>query len=410
MSIPYTDGVLEQQVRDTEERLRTERKTLWQCKNLQSRYNGDEVWIPGEKVETPNDWDLFEPKPRIATESSLKRKRGGTGPKQNGNDPHEQTTNPAHSEPVATNDGSSEHSIKLDGVNGLSRTENKDPADNDLVMRDADDAVETAGMPASVGAQIDGNTPNDQEKDQLQDRSMDDTRAEDPDGSDPDSPPQPSRRITRALAAENNSPEPDGMDSPAASIDSSLLQPAPIFLLPSHLQPPSEARLALIAAKEQIPIEELLETRRILSAFISKQEECVRGFESILEKLYHVKRMKDEVWRMCKAERHAGQLSDGEDHIDEQAWGLEPGELKKGKDEEEQAAEDRERERAAGAAGGADDRNGLAVGGVNGNGANATTRAKGKGKRRARAVANRTALDTTMTRDDELGAQNGAGE
>jgi len=46
--------------------------------------------------------------------------------------------------------------------------------------------------------------------------------------------------------------------------------------------------------------------------------------------------MKDTVWEWCNAEGHVGEMSDGEDWVDEGAWGLAEGELKKGEDEIEE--------------------------------------------------------------------------
>ena len=91
-----------------------------------------------------------------------------------------------------------------------------------------------------------------------------------------------------------------------------------------------------------LSVEEVVNVRRLLTVYIQKQEESVRGYEAVLGKLIKAKRMKDDVLEMCKAEGHIGEISDGEDWIDVQKWGLAPDELKKGKDEEEEAGEERE--------------------------------------------------------------------
>ena len=74
--------------------------------------------------------------------------------------------------------------------------------------------------------------------------------------------------------------------------------------------------------------------------YIQKQEESVRGLEAILGKLIKAKRMKDQLWEMCKAEGHVGEMSDGEDWIDAEAWGEREEDLKKGKDEEDVTQEE----------------------------------------------------------------------
>lgn len=66
----------------------------------------------------------------------------------------------------------------------------------------------------------------------------------------------------------------------------------------------------------------------------------MRGYEAVLGKLIKAKRMRERVWEWCKAEGHVGEWSDGEDWIDSQAWGVAEGELRKGKDEEENVEEE----------------------------------------------------------------------
>jgi hypothetical protein len=163
--------------------------------------------------------------------------------------------------------------------------------------------------------------------------------------SEPDdaTPPPPTRRITRALAANNNSNPHSTAATPsfsptptlASSSTSSLLQIDPIFLLPPSVHA-SNGASALYA----LPAEEAAETRRLLATYIQKQEESVRGYESVLAKLLKAQRLRDEVLEMCKAEGHVREMSDGEDWIDYEQWGLQPGELRKGRDEDEDAVEE----------------------------------------------------------------------
>jgi hypothetical protein len=163
--------------------------------------------------------------------------------------------------------------------------------------------------------------------------------------SEPDeaTPPAPTRRITRALAASNTSnphstnPTPPLSPTPtlASSSTSSLLQIDPLFVLPPSIHS-SNAGAALYG----LPGEKAAETRRLLTTYIQKQEESVRGFEGVLAKLLKAQRLRDEVFEMCKAEGHVGEMSDGEDWIDNERWGLQPGELRKGRDDDEDAVEE----------------------------------------------------------------------
>ena len=87
-----------------------------------------------------------------------------------------------------------------------------------------------------------------------------------------------------------------------------------------------------------LPVDELIETRRLLTMYIQKQEESVRGYEGVLAKLIKAKRMRCQLWDWCKAEGHVGEWSDGEDWIDAEAWGEREEDLKKGKDEDDAQA------------------------------------------------------------------------
>lgn len=95
-----------------------------------------------------------------------------------------------------------------------------------------------------------------------------------------------------------------------------------------------------MAALYGLPPEEAQETRRLLAAYIQRQEESVRGYEAVFAKLVRAQSLRDEVWEMCKADGHVGQMSDGEDWIDYEQWNLQPSDLRKGKFEEEDTTEE----------------------------------------------------------------------
>jgi hypothetical protein len=73
----------------------------------------------------------------------------------------------------------------------------------------------------------------------------------------------------------------------------------------------------------------------LLLTYVSKQEEVVRLWATMLEGLLKGQRLRKTVLGWCKAEGHAGEMSDGEDWFDLEEWGIKPEELRKGKDEEE---------------------------------------------------------------------------
>lgn len=159
-----------------------------------------------------------------------------------------------------------------------------------------------------------------------------------PDFSKSSNPPTPSaisspghspppRMLTRGRANARNpsstDPTSPAQESiPPSSIDTTL----PIH--PLYIPPPP----ALPIRNYGLPYQEALESRQIFTAWVQKQEEVCRGAEQLYEGLLKACRMRDTVWRWCRAEGHLGEMSDGEDWVDEEEWGLD-GPLKKGMEE-----------------------------------------------------------------------------
>ncbi|KAL1957870.1 hypothetical protein VTO42DRAFT_5435 [Malbranchea cinnamomea] len=195
----------------------------------------------------------------------------------------------------------------------------------------------------------DATEPSDSPKDDS--RTITDVKAEpgegskdiEPDGGNGDavaeaSPAPPRRMTTRAQANQATSQLQQGPTQPstpslsgtvqsASDLDSLLLEPHPLFLLPPSLR---------INRSCGVPPQEADETRHVLWAYIQKQEVTVRLLTETLEMLRRAHRLKEEVWEWCKAEGHVGEMSDGEDWYDREKWGLKPNEdLRKGADEDE---------------------------------------------------------------------------
>lgn len=72
----------------------------------------------------------------------------------------------------------------------------------------------------------------------------------------------------------------------------------------------------------------------LLMAYVQKQEEVARATSDLYQGLMQADRMRQDVFKWCKAEAHIGEMSDGEDWCDNEEWGLEH-DLIKGRDEEE---------------------------------------------------------------------------
>lgn len=140
-----------------------------------------------------------------------------------------------------------------------------------------------------------------------------------------ESQPEPRRMRTRAqaqAASDHSVSSRTKSPSPAARVIHPLFKiPEPAHLDRDFGLPPNEAE----------------ETRRLLMAYVQKQEEIVRGAEQLYEGLLRADRMRQTVYKWCKADGHVGEMSDGEDWYDKEEWGLEE-DLEKGKDEEEETA------------------------------------------------------------------------
>ena len=139
----------------------------------------------------------------------------------------------------------------------------------------------------------------------------------------------PAPRLTRARAQAHAN-----INSRDASIPPSEIY-RPISIHPFFL-PPAKA---LPNSTNGLPPNIASESRRLVHLYIQKQEEVVRQCNSLLDGLRKALRLKKMVWEWCRSEAHVGEMSDGEDWIDPEAWGLdEP--LRKGEevDDDEGAA------------------------------------------------------------------------
>lgn len=394
MSQAYLSSALPDMVLSTHETLRQERANLWRAKYLNRQLTGDASWIPAGEVESADDWELFEPRSKPTSKQPLrKRKRHGPG-HEGENEPVDHSSE-AQAErhgvskwrPKGNKDSLLGQTSVVDGSEDVERdhgvtavqTVDGDAADGlaaPSVLKDgAPEAANVSSNAVALERTIDthgktkingfdlkpsdqdgtgsdmkgrGHSPNLESCIHFESRSE---MGKDVAGQvshavseiDNGSPPPPIRRITRALAANHSSNShsnaPTPPLSPASSStttsSSSQLQIDPLYLVPRSANPSNSAK----TFPGLLP-EEALETRRLLTLYIQKLEESVRGYEAILSKLLTAQRLRTEVLEMCKTEVHVGELSDGEDWIDAERWGLQPGELRKGKDEDDDVIEE----------------------------------------------------------------------
>jgi len=88
----------------------------------------------------------------------------------------------------------------------------------------------------------------------------------------------------------------------------------------------------------------------LLLSYVSKQKEVIRQWEMLHHNLLRARRFQRNILRWCKAEAHVGEMSDGEDWVDLEEWGLREDELKKGRDEEDEARDEGRKRGRRGAA------------------------------------------------------------
>ena len=89
------------------------------------------------------------------------------------------------------------------------------------------------------------------------------------------------------------------------------------------------------------------ESTLAFSTYISKQEEIVRQLQELHAGLLRALRMRQDVWKWTRAEGHVGEMSDNEDWVDMEEWGIDPRDTRikytKGQQEEDQVDEEEER-------------------------------------------------------------------
>jgi hypothetical protein len=153
---------------------------------------------------------------------------------------------------------------------------------------------------------------------------------------DADSVITPAHRMTTRAQANQSTRTP----SPARSVSpgSSLPIIHPFFQFPQSVV--RDQNLGL-------PAQMADEARLALTTYISKQEEIVRSCRDIHSGLLKAMEMRTNVWNWTKAEGHIGEMSDNEDWVDLEEWGIDPRDARikytKGQQEDEQETEEQER-------------------------------------------------------------------
>lgn len=155
---------------------------------------------------------------------------------------------------------------------------------------------------------------------------------------DADSTATPAHRMTTRAQANQSTRTP----SLARSVSPN--SPVP-FIHPFYQFPSSVVRE--LRSNVGLPPQMADEARLALTTYISKQEEIVRSCKEMHSGLLKAMEMRTNVWNWTKAEGHIGEMSDNEDYVDLEEWGIDPRDTRikyvKGQQEDEQEAEEQER-------------------------------------------------------------------
>lgn len=152
---------------------------------------------------------------------------------------------------------------------------------------------------------------------------------------DGESSAAPSHRMTtRARANPTHTPSPMRSISPVSYVPPT----DPFFTFPSGAIPDHSMGL---------PQQRADETGLALSSYISKQEEIVRSLKELHAGLLSGLKMRQNVWKWTRAEGHVGEMSDNEDWVDLEEWGIDLRDPKvkytKGEQDADQVDEEEER-------------------------------------------------------------------
>lgn len=359
MSIPYKSQILPDMIKQTREGLLKERRILASLKLLLTKFRGDHIWIPVDQFCTVQDDGLFMrgvlsadallPADALALLNGTRLPQYGpssviTGALETPTD-RMSVENPADIPFLAIEDDKADGKGSIheeDGVAASSdntahaRTSKDNRGNPDATGTDQETSRPDGGdgSPENVLTENLSQRANGVNSTAIQPRSTvdgQDSRRNDEDAMEDPSPPprmltrgQAQAQVTEASHHSNNSSR-----SRTASPASSDMPIHPLFIPPASALANRDCGLNPLAADE---------TRRLLSATVQKQEETVRLLERMYDGLLMAERLRKSVWSWCRAEGHADELSDNEDYVDLEEWGLDSP-LVKGQEDADESGE-----------------------------------------------------------------------
>ena len=285
LSVPYTSKHLTNLANEAGALWRREQITIARAKQLFVKLQGDSTFAPAA-LAAMADAPLGS--------SGL----NGTAQRAVNGDSHPTSRNEAHD----TLDGAQDLEMEdAEQLNGTAEDESSHASDPKGVNGTA---------PTTNGTAHEADTERTHENDE---------GPRSPAGDDASDDASAHRMTTRARAQAASTPSPPNSPSSLAG------QIHPLFLFSTDSIPDRDFGL---------PPNEAEETRMLLMAYVQKQEEVARATSDLYQGLMQADRMRQDVFKWCKAEAHIGEMSDGEDWCDNEEWGLEH-DLIKGRDEEE---------------------------------------------------------------------------
>ncbi|KAF1930853.1 uncharacterized protein M421DRAFT_418327 [Didymella exigua CBS 183.55] len=285
LSVPYTSKHLTSLADEAGELWRREQITIARTKQLFVKLQGDSTFAPAALAAMAD-----APLGSSAANGTIQRAVNG------------------HSQPVSRNDVTQ----TLDDAQDLGM---EDAGQPNGTLGDEHNGAETTENVNGTEPTINGTA---HEMDHTRENGEGPPSPAGDDASD-DTSQAAHRMTTRARAQAVSTPSPPHSPSSLAG------QVHPLFLFSTDSLPDRDFGL---------PPNEAEETRMLLMAYVQKQEEIARATSDLYQGLMHADRMRQDVFKWCKAEAHIGEMSDGEDWYDNEEWNLDHN-LTKGRDEEE---------------------------------------------------------------------------
>lgn len=297
LSKPFTSPNLTNLVAQSSAMMRRENSSLWRVRHLFTSLCGDHVWVPCESMVGADDSKLYTDDHVALHLLSLSK---GTATSAQGPDATAQT--PENLEHVSATAGDADVPMADVGTNNDKSKPSEGHANTES-KQETDESSKAENIENTNLAQDDvvlGQTMPNGDTNHM-------TRPNENEGS-----------TTHASSGVSS-----GLDPSAQSFVH------PMFVPPRGARPDRDLG---------VPDNEAEDLRRMLNAFVQKQEEVARGSQRLHDGLNRAERLRKDVLHWSKAEAHCGpnrDMSDGEDWYDKEEWGLTE-DLKKGQDDEEE--------------------------------------------------------------------------